>query len=259
MHKLGKVNELSYDQMFSGPTNSSSTPEQFRKFSKIFDRFNNMSDYYNVMQNDARAEEVLRRYPGFDLNPGDLMHRLAGDAQDAFLGKDYAYLNIRASDNQRYQALYKATIGGQAEEVYQHIFKANKSLKIPSGNDVISAFQKIYSEMDLDPTRNYEFLSTVAGKDPKGDTFKNMFFDVQKIIRGSSYNDDPVLSRLVSELKAQGFSGMPDFADYGRSTLSPIVLFDPDSLLGKVSSYILDDNTVAKAIANAIPNPFEDL
>ena len=193
----------------------------------------------------------LKRYPGFTVDANQPIYRLAQSKDSPFLGKDYAYINIDYEDTRRYQAIYKMTYGGSQKTVYQHTLSFTKQLKIPSGDEVIDAARAVKAKTKLSTSRNVDQLGV-----PTDDFFRNVLCDVQGTIFRDSYKDREGTRELVEELKRRGFDGMPDFADYGRSTKTPIVIFDPAKFLKSDSSDVLTNDMIVDAIMNVNSDPF---
>jgi len=226
-------------------------PELQDAFMHHFNKFNDMTACRMASSFEDDAEAYLRRYPGFTINVNQPIYRLAQSKDNPFLGKDYAYINVDYEDTRRYQAIYKATFGGLGKDVYQHTLSSSKQLKIPSGDEVIEAARAVQARTKLSPRRNMDQFGR-----PTEDFFRNVLGDVQGTIFKDSYRDREGTRELVEELKRRGFDGMPDFVDYGRSTKTPIVVFDPLKFLKSDSNEELTNDLIIDAIMNVNPDPF---
>lgn len=119
------------------------------------------------------------------------------------------------------------------------------------GDEVIDAARAVQARTTLSPRRNMDQLGV-----PTDAFFRNVLCDVQGTIFKDSYRDREGTRELVEELKRRGFDGMPDFADYGRSTKSPIVVFDPDKFLKSDFNEELTNDMIIDAIMTVNENPF---
>lgn len=230
-----------------------------RKYQAHLARFGNVDDYMKAISSDVYAEKMIRRFPGLEADVTDKIFRLA-DEGNAFFGKNYAYVNFRLNDNRRYQAIYKDTFGGvMANKITQFEFLPKQKIRIPSGDEMIDAYTKVMAELGdkAHPQRNQSMIPNI-GTDSNGDFFKNLYIDVQGIIQHDSTDQRPVTAALIKELKKRGFQGMPDWGDYGRSTRSAAVIFDPEDALDTVSEVPLTEKMIYDAIEEVSPDPFID-
>ena len=182
--------------------------------------------------------EALENYPSksVTLSKGQKLQRVSSEAAEDYSKRGETYCSYMFGDNQTYKSQFSNT-------KYVHELTLNQDLKAPSVKETAEIFSKIdpkAKEGGFHFFMNSAFMNTYAG-DNFGDDPAGRFLSQNK-------------KKFVEEVKSRGYNAIIDLNDYGDVARSPLIIFDPGSMISSDKSHQL--GTVERVFAQTIEKPW---